>query len=400
MSKKNLIINCDICDARRADEESLSGYERILVNADLLLVDKKSKAILNRLPVTYNTDRTLEMEGEVNPMVINGNYAITEDSALPDNTLLVVNGTLRIHPHAEESMKKIRQICVNGTVKYPESMAASLGCLLLNGGSCRIPDGCLELEDVFSIDAYFPLRAKNGAQYYAKNKVLLTDPEVDVLSLAQKKIHFKTERFVCRQEMLEASIGMFDENVRLQVVPAGYAYVGQDAVLDSALLQKYGTRLYIDGNLTLPQDGQIALSRIEKLTVVGKVHLSADQKDAFLAADVQYGDIVVETPEKGKKIENKSSVTVDQALLDACPGGLSIHNAMTVTVKEDVRAESILDLLSIKNCAQLICAPAQRSALELVSQNVAHIGEGGGNAPDIIKDLLQSNLINADCYVL
>ena len=38
--KKKFILNCDVCDARKIKEESLSEYEQIIINADLILVDE------------------------------------------------------------------------------------------------------------------------------------------------------------------------------------------------------------------------------------------------------------------------------------------------------------------------------------------------------------------------
>ena len=53
--KKNFIVNCDVCDARKIQEESLSGYEQIILNTDFLLVDERSKSILNNLPDRKST---------------------------------------------------------------------------------------------------------------------------------------------------------------------------------------------------------------------------------------------------------------------------------------------------------------------------------------------------------
>lgn len=38
-NKKNLIINCDVCDCRKIDVETLTGYESIVLNGDILLID-------------------------------------------------------------------------------------------------------------------------------------------------------------------------------------------------------------------------------------------------------------------------------------------------------------------------------------------------------------------------
>ena len=43
--KKNFIVNCDVCDARKIQEESLSGYEQIILNTDFLLVDERAMLV-------------------------------------------------------------------------------------------------------------------------------------------------------------------------------------------------------------------------------------------------------------------------------------------------------------------------------------------------------------------
>ena len=64
--KRNLMINCDVCDARNAKEEYLSGYEQIMINTDLLLVSAESRGVLERLPAICNTDNTLEVDDDAN----------------------------------------------------------------------------------------------------------------------------------------------------------------------------------------------------------------------------------------------------------------------------------------------------------------------------------------------
>ena len=63
--KKNFVLNCSICDARKVKEEDLARYEHIIINSDVLLVNEESKSVLARLPMVFNTDCTLDVEGDV-----------------------------------------------------------------------------------------------------------------------------------------------------------------------------------------------------------------------------------------------------------------------------------------------------------------------------------------------
>ncbi len=403
--KKNFIVNCDVCDARKIQEESLSGYEQIILNTDFLLVDERSKSILNNLPMVCNVNETLEVEGEVSMINVNGDYEISGDTLLGDQTLICINGDLLIRPGTEKVLERVLKISVNGSAKYPESMGPYMDKLTINGSAQCIPDGCIELKPVYTIDKYFPLRARQNGTYYVDEKVVLTDPDVDLEALTAKNVKFVTKRFLVSEELVPQSIGMFDENVELAVVPAGFALVEQDAELDDALVQTYGNRLYVDGNLTLRAVSENCFDRLEKLCVRGDVRLLKRQAEAFAKVDAQYGKLVYV---KGRYIGNGVNITVDKALLEACADGIEIGNCATLRVKEDAEPELILDRLYVRNCAHVFCSPEQKSSLQLVCGNVAKIsdGEKAGESEEetgvlgMLKKALNSKVVNADTYIL
>ena len=51
---KKKIINCAICDARNVSEESLTGYDQIMINAAIILTTERAKQLLDRYPVALN----------------------------------------------------------------------------------------------------------------------------------------------------------------------------------------------------------------------------------------------------------------------------------------------------------------------------------------------------------
>ena len=62
---KKLMINCAICDARKAQAEHYADYENITVNAAAMLVNEAGKALLHKLPFTLNCSDVMELEGDV-----------------------------------------------------------------------------------------------------------------------------------------------------------------------------------------------------------------------------------------------------------------------------------------------------------------------------------------------
>lgn len=115
-NQKNYLLNCDVCDTRKMKEEDYSGYEKMMINTDLVIVSPSSKSILNRLPLTLNHDCTMEFkdDAKIELQAINGSYEITGTTALHEHTLLSVNGDLTIYPGTEESLQNTASLHLSG----------------------------------------------------------------------------------------------------------------------------------------------------------------------------------------------------------------------------------------------------------------------------------------------
>ena len=404
LEKKTFILNCDVCDARKVKEEDLSAYEQIVINADVLLVSEESKSVLNRLPAVCNADTTLELDGDFRLISYNGEYEINGSTPVFPHTILTVNGNLRIHPGTEEILKSFLYISVNGSVQCPKSLSPFLSALHVNGSMECYPDGCIVLDSVFVPDAWFALRARENGSYFVSQQVRLTDPKVDLAALTAKKVRFFTPSLLVPEEKAAAALPLVDETVSLEVIPSGYSFADGDFSLDESFLSKYGNRVYVSGSLELTKESEAFLPRLEGLIVRGTVSLPDSLQEGFLRLPAEYGALSVVKP-GAKQLRNKVMVTLDNAMLDASPDGILIANCAAVRIKKDVEPQRILDLASFANCAKIFCTPEQKSAAELVSQNVAFIGsdsenEGSGGLMDMVKQLARCKIVNADQYVL
>ena len=123
------------------------------------------------------------------------------------------------------------------------------------------------------------------------------------------------------------------------------------------------------------------------------------------ALQAEYGKLQIV---KGTTMAGKAMLTLDNALLDASPDGVSIHNCGLLRIKKDVSPERILDLVQTCNCGCILCTPEQKGAVELVSRNAGFIGdlkeksgsEGGGGMLAMLKQAANTKVANADLYVL
>ena len=405
-NKKKYLLNCDVCDTRKIKEEDYSGYEKMMINADVVVVSASSKSILNRLPVTINQDCTIEIPDDIDVELktINGSYEISGSTVVQEHTLLIVNGSLNIHPGTEEALKRYEKIHVNGSVRCPKSLESYLSKLSANGSVSIYPDDCDILDNTFILDKYFPIRAKEGKKYYVKNKVVISDKSVDLEKLVQKKVQFITEQLIVPEELVELCVDLFDEKVNFVVIPTGMALHYGDAVLNEQLPEKEGNSIYVYGNLKVPEDVNMegVANAITKLVVKGNVVLRKAQEDSFKKLNIEYNQL--EFKWEGRIIENKPSARVDKTLLDSSPDKVLVRNAATIKIASDVTPELILDRLMIENCAKVSCNEEQESAIAAIAQNVAKIGESSGEElpgmMDGIKDLLSTKMVNADSYVM
>ena len=189
--KKNLMINCDVCDARNAKEEYLSGYEQIMINTDLLLVSAESRGVLERLPAICNTDNTLEVDDNANLIFQNGRMEINSSSAFPADTVFAVNGDLMIYSDtSRQTLEALRALNVTGSLLCPASLLTCIKELYVTGETKTYPDDCIILPPVFTPDEYFHLRAREGQKYYVEQEVRLTVPGISLAALGDKKVQF------------------------------------------------------------------------------------------------------------------------------------------------------------------------------------------------------------------
>ena len=404
--KKNLMINCDVCDARNAKEEYLSGYEQIMINTDLLLVSAESRGVLERLPAICNTDNTLEVDDDANLIFQNRSTEINSKSVFPADTVLAVNGDLLIHSDtSRQTLETLRAVNVTGSLLCPASLLTCIKDLYVTGEIKSYPDDCVVLPPVFTPDEYFHLRAKEGQKYYAEQEIRLIAPGIDLGTLRDKKVQFISPRFFVPAEKAADALELFNETASMEVIPQGYVFVDTGKELSESLLKKYGNRLFFRGDLTLTVGSIPLLSRLEKLYVSGTILVPENLAEDFYQFDVECSSVKVVKEEKRRILENSPRIVLNKDILTASPQGVLVRNCAVLTIEENITPQDILDHVEIVNCARVDCAENQKAAVYQKSTNVPQIGSREENGEPsgmlgILLNLAETKMINADKYVL
>lgn len=408
--KKNLIVNSEICDARRINEEDYAGYENILINTEVMFVDERSKGLLARLPATVNAEQTLLFPPDlpIDLRTLNGAAVLGDDPTVGENTVFVVTGSLQLQPGALNTVSRCRAFVVTGALRCPQSMSGCVGKMNVTGSVELYPDDAVILDEEFVMDRFFPLRVKQDALYYAARRITVVDPALDADKLAAKNTRFVTKELVAAEPLVEALAPLFGADSAFTVVPQGCSIVPDSAVLDDDLIRKHGGSLYVLGDLDVPAGSLEAIGKVERLIVTGCVFLARSCKAAFETLNAQCGSVEFV---RSKVIGNSSVLAVDSCLLDSTPDGVTVKNAAVIHVHPDVQPETILEKLEIKNAAVIKCTPEQHGAVALVAKNCAHISSGedgksegpGSMLSGLLggaKALLGTKMVNAESYVL
>lgn len=372
-TKKNLKINCAVCDVRNITEELLSAYEEVKINAASMITSPAAQALLGRYAVKLNCASTITLEENVRFSTVNGPLSITAGQAVPEEKLLlVVNGPVDIEAGCEEVLKSYSGMIVNGPITCPESIAGLLGAFTTNGPIRAYPDGAICLKSRTVLDRFFHLRAKKDALYYAGSKIVALAPDIDFGKLAEKNVRFVTKRLLVTESLAEAAVPLFDEKTDIVILPDGCAYVDDDAELNGSLIKRYGGKLYIDGDLSITPDSVTVLDQVSFLWVNGDLLVCRSLKDRALEMDLSYDQLRVVG---GLLIRDRSHVELTAALLSGAEDGVSVQDCASVTFDGDVTPELLKEeLVSFSDCATVICASKeQKAVVESIAENIASL---------------------------
>lgn len=372
-NKKTLKINCAICDARRVTEELLAAYEKVNINCAQLITTPQAQILLGKYAGKINAGMTMQLAPNVEFRTFNGYMELTPGMAPSESVMLQINGKLHIAPGCEEVLKKYVSIMLNGKLRCPKSISSRLGSVTVNGSSIVYPDEAVLLNDTAVLDRTFRFRAKQDALYYAEDRVVAVASDIDFAALAAKNIRFATKELLVSESNAEFAVPMVDEKTEITVVPDGCAYVDGRAVLDEALVKRCGTKLFIDGNLTVNRDSASLLEQIEYLRVDGNIKTVRSMRDQVAALTTFYYDKLVVVA--GQVISDVASLPVTRALLEQARDGLSIEDCTNVAFDEDVEPELIREkLVSLSDCAAVLCNKEQQAVLTLIAEDVAYMG--------------------------
>lgn len=370
--QKILRIKCDLCDARKAEAEGLEGFDRVEISCDILLVSPESRKLLQSKAVSLRCDDVMEAEGDVTFSTVNGQTTLRPGPAPAARTWLTVNGQLEVEAGCQELIAGYLGMTVNGQVVCPESMSGLISSKArINGQLQSYPDGCIRLGGTAVLDQTFLLRAREKALYHA-NRLVAMDLGLNVDKLTEKGVRFSARQLVTAESLAEKLVPLVDEKARITILPDGCAFVPGDAVLNRALVKKYGGKLYVNGDLTVNRESEPVLDQVEGLWVRGDLRVIRPLAERVAGMQAEYGDLV-ETG--GTVLAHMGEAMLSAGLLEQAADGVSFVGVGTIRTEPDLPAELLREkLVSVVGCGAVICTPEQAAAILPVERACGHVG--------------------------
>lgn len=391
IKKSDLILNCDICDMRELKESSIMNYEKIIINTNILLQNNSSKEMISKFSNVINSSTSISSEKEI---ILKENLIINQNSDIKEDCVYIITGNLIIEQNSKECIEKIMKLYALGSIKYPMSLENTLSNFVLDCKVITYPDDCLFLDDTIVIDDMFEYIAIEDALYFARNKIVLTN--IDIEPLINKNLYFYTKELIVDKNIVKKVMPMFNKDVCITILKDNQCYFNGNTSLECSLIKRLGRSLFIDGNVFVNKDSD--LKNIDTLTVNGNLDVIESRYDEILNMDIKYNKLNVV---KGEIIENHGKFTLDNNTLENAIEGITIRNCGMVMIDKDVLVSNISTKLQLINCGYVECVKEQKGALQTISNSIGYLTtyEEKQERNDNIEDRNKGNVINSEFYV-
>lgn len=311
--------------------------------------------------------------------MVNGKTELTASHKPEGKSVLIVNGKANIAADAGDTLRAYGKDHRQRESPLPGRTGGLVTekCTI-NGKLAVYPDEAVVLKGAVKLDRSFLLRAQ-ARLYWTEKQFVAVDPKLDAAALAAKGVRFAAPKAILLEQFTETLAPLFTENTELIVLPEGTAVVDDDFELTPKTFRRYGSKIYVMGDVNISDDAAEVLGQVEYLHASGDVSLPAALEDVFYAIpDVEYEDLQMLT---GHVVRNKPLLNIKPELLELDPAGVTCANCAVVTLDKTLTPEEIVAKLRLNCCAIVRCTAAQEAAAAAVAVNVAQI-----KVTDVVKE--------------
>ena len=367
---KKLNVDAVVLDLRHLTEETLAAYDQCEMDAVFALTNPQAQALLNQYGVKLDVVQSIHCEEDVETTTINGKATLDGTSIPEKKRVMVVNGKLSVKPDGVKALEQYCGIVVNGKLYCPESLASVVTAkCTVNGKLCLYPDDAVILNSTTRLDKMFLLRAQPKL-YWAEKLFIAVDPKLDAEALAAKGARFSSQKAILTERNAEILAPLFTEETELVILPEGTAVLDDDLELRAATLRRYGDRLYVMGDVIVPEEGREVLEQLTYLHADGDVLPAALEEPFYAIPELEYGTLRLL---KGRAIVGKQMLRLGKEMLQLYPEGIACVDCVMVTLDAALEPDTIAKKLTFEGCAMVKCTALQENAVNAVSKDVVQI---------------------------
>ncbi len=371
MDQRKRIGNVNLLDARKATEQAVAEISEI-GNVNVMIVSTETSNLASRLNVG-NINAVVEVPtgDRVNNSV--GKQVWNKDFLKGVETpfFSIQIGQVIIEPDLPPAdfESKITGMVVIGQLICPESLAGLVQSKTQQviGETVSYPVMEKVVMNSVTLDQSFLQGLKDGSEIAIVGS--LTAPKVLPSELVERKIKrlFVSGRVMVHEENMPAlQSSLVKEPSRLTVVPAGYALVEKELVLDSMMLDILPSKnLFCTGTVMVQKDVQASQldAALDKLVCLGKVFCPASLSKS-LVAKCDPLETEIEFYEGELWIVEGSRV-VSASQLEAVAGKITILVEGVLKFDPEVPADLLAEKIArIDNTGMIQCTREQQDVLE------------------------------------
>lgn len=342
---KAMMINCGNALMLTWRPELLEGIDTLVMNCGSLAVSPAVNAQLNKLRLVMNAGDTalLEVSG---PVVDLGENNRLEAGTDYTGSYLAANEDLLVTQAAADALTSLDGLYVPERLVTPEGLDPARLGQVTAGQWLTYPAGTdvVELEDV-ELTAELAASMPAGTALWTAGRLVALEPAA-LADAEQKGLAFTAGSLLCHRAAAEKYIGKLLQSKKTTLVPDGYAAVKPAGGL-RALAAAWGSKLYVQGDLTLTAADLPALEALEGLVVEGRLSLPVAGAAAFRAMGGRAESIF---PYEGTLWQVKGQETMTHAQLQAArDAGLqyTLQVSGHLALAEDVTIQDLDAILSV-----------------------------------------------------
>lgn len=367
MDMKKLRINVGTLDLTELTSEKLAAYDSVEINGGVLLLTPSARKLLAEKGASLNMGMYFDVPDNARVMTSNGSSHIAADSIVPENCVLMCNGSLHLHPGSADAVAAYAVLLVQGRVILPESMRGALSHITHNGSTLVYPDDAQYVSGNITVDRRFSRQAGSGAYLFTGDDAFLTDPAVDVSALLDKNVVIHAQKAYVSEEIADGDM-LFDMQTEIVPVPAGYAFVRAETplLIDATTAARWGKKLFVVGSVRAEAASADGLNALESLFVCGDAEVDEELLPSWNARCLRADNLSV--IDNSRIVSELPEAIISREILEACDHGLSLEECRLVTVLPDVEPALLAEKVKrLSECAACVCTEAQQAVLQLVA---------------------------------